>query len=124
MHHAHIAGCYYHDLHEVIEICFRRLPSTVSKTSVPTDNEVDWKNVDTNPIVLWLKEVSFGTHTETIGLLTDLWIADYCGSISAAQSFCWAVSYKSRVRREKLVLLIEVFSKFFSQKKGLSCLKI
>jgi hypothetical protein len=25
----------------------------------------------------------------------DLWITDYCGSISAVQSFCWAVSYNS-----------------------------
>jgi hypothetical protein len=39
--------------------------------------------------------MSFGAHTETIGILTDLWIADYLGSISAALSFCWAVSYKS-----------------------------
>lgn len=39
--------------------------------------------------------MSFGAHTETIGILADLWIADYLGSISAALSFCWAVSYKS-----------------------------
>jgi hypothetical protein len=39
--------------------------------------------------------MSFGAHTETIGILADLWIADYLGSVSAALSFCWAVSYKS-----------------------------
>jgi len=46
---------------------------------------------------MWLKEVFIGTHTETIGLLMDLWITDYCGSISAIQSFCWVVSYLSRL---------------------------
>jgi len=49
--------------------------------------------------------MSFGAHTETIGILTDWWIADYLGSISAALSFCWAVSYKSPLlEQEKPVL--------------------